>query len=46
MADPTDHARRATYLVQIAWERWRRGEADSAETLAPIYAHPPTSGNA
>lgn len=45
MADPSDNARRATYLAQIARERWRRGEADSAETLAPIYAHRPTSGS-
>ncbi|MEK7277586.1 MAG: tRNA (adenosine(37)-N6)-threonylcarbamoyltransferase complex dimerization subunit type 1 TsaB [Chloroflexota bacterium] len=46
MADPSDNARQAVCLAQIAWERWRRGEADSAETLAPIYAHQPTSGNA
>jgi tRNA threonylcarbamoyladenosine biosynthesis protein TsaB len=37
---------RARWLAAIGWERWRRGQLDTAATLAPIYAHPPGSGSA
>lgn len=38
------YQRRPFYLAQIACERLMRGDADDAATLAPIYAHQPTSG--
>ncbi len=43
-ASPAQNVRRAACLAEIAWERLRRGETDSAATLAPIYAQQPTSG--
>jgi len=36
--------RRPFHLAQIARERLMRGDVDDAATLAPIYAHQPTSG--
>ena len=43
-ASPTQNVRRAAHLAEIGWERLRRGATDSAATLMPVYAHPPTSG--
>jgi tRNA threonylcarbamoyladenosine biosynthesis protein TsaB len=36
--------RRPFHLAQIASERLTHGDVDDAATLAPIYAHQPTSG--
>jgi len=38
---PAHTLRRASYLAELAWERLQRGEADNAETLAPLYAGQP-----
>ena len=46
VASSDQNVRRASRLVEIGWERWRRGEIDSAATLMPVYAHQPTSGEA
>jgi len=40
----SQNLRRAACLAEIGWERWRQGAIDDAATLAPIYAHRPTSG--
>ena len=36
--------RRAGYLAEIGWQRWRRGEVDDAAALAPDYLRDP-AGN-
>ncbi len=36
--------RRAGYLAEIGWQRWRHGNVDDAATLAPTYLRDP-SGN-
>ncbi|MFN2135444.1 MAG: tRNA (adenosine(37)-N6)-threonylcarbamoyltransferase complex dimerization subunit type 1 TsaB [Candidatus Promineifilaceae bacterium] len=36
--------RRAGYLAELGWQRWRRGEVDDAATLAPDYLRDP-AGN-
>jgi tRNA threonylcarbamoyladenosine biosynthesis protein TsaB len=36
--------RRAGYLAEIGWQRWRQGNVDDAATLAPNYLRDP-SGN-
>lgn len=46
VASSEQNVRRASRLVEIGWERWRRGEIDSAAILMPVYAHQPTSGEA
>ncbi len=37
--------RRAGYLAEMAWYRLEYGTVDELDSLAPIYAHQPTSGN-
>ena len=37
IAPPAMNARRAGFLAELAWARFRRGEMDDVETLAPIY---------
>ncbi len=37
MTRPAMNARRAGFLAELAWARFQRGEADSADTLAPLY---------
>jgi len=44
VASADQNVRRASRLAEMAWERWRRGEVDSAAALMPVYAHQPTSG--
>ncbi len=39
MASPAQSLRRPSYLAEIAWERWRQGQADEVISLAPIYLH-------
>jgi tRNA threonylcarbamoyladenosine biosynthesis protein TsaB len=36
---PAETLRRAGYLAELAWERYRRGERDVPASLAPIYLH-------
>lgn len=45
VSDSEKNIRRAGRLATIGWERWRVGRVDSAATLKPIYAQPPTSGS-
>ena len=35
--------RRAGYLALLGWRRLRRGDADDAATLAPLYLRPPAA---
>jgi tRNA threonylcarbamoyladenosine biosynthesis protein TsaB len=44
IGSPSQNVRRAAYLAEIGWERWRQGATDDAATLAPIYIHQPASG--
>jgi len=37
MARPADSVRRAGYLAELAWDRWKRGDADNTASLSPIY---------
>lgn len=46
LATPAQNVRRAAHLAEIAWGRWRRGGADDAATLVPVYAASPVSGTA
>jgi len=41
LASPAATLRRAGYLAELAWERYRRGEQDDPASLAPIYLHEP-----
>ena len=34
--------RRPSILAELAWARWKNGEADDEATLAPIYLHADT----
>jgi len=45
VGSPEQNVRRAAWLAEIGWERWRQGRVDDPATLAPIYARQPTSGN-
>ncbi|MFZ5915817.1 MAG: tRNA (adenosine(37)-N6)-threonylcarbamoyltransferase complex dimerization subunit type 1 TsaB [Chloroflexota bacterium] len=38
IVSPAASLRRAGYLAELAWRRFRRGEADDLDTLSPIYA--------
>jgi tRNA threonylcarbamoyladenosine biosynthesis protein TsaB len=38
IASPASNARRAGFLAELAWARYRRGESDDAASLAPMYA--------
>jgi len=41
LASPALTLRRAGYLAEMAWERYRRGERDDPASLSPIYLHEP-----
>lgn len=36
---PASGARRPGVLAELAWERWKRGDADDPTTLEPLYLH-------
>ncbi len=38
IASPALNIRRAGFLAELAWARFKRGESDDASSLAPIYA--------
>lgn len=37
-------ARRPGVLAELAWERWKRGDADDPTTLEPLYLHGKSMG--
>lgn len=39
LASPAQCVRRPGNLAEIAWNRWKAGKTDAAESLAPIYLH-------
>ncbi len=39
LASPAQSVRRPAYIAELAWKRWKDGEADDPITLAPIYLH-------
>jgi len=41
VVSPAATPRRAGYLAELGWQRLARGDADDAETLAPIYLPQP-----
>ena len=41
LVSPAAAPRRAGYLAELGWKRLARGDADDAETLAPIYLPQP-----
>ena len=38
IASPAMNARRAGFIAELAWARFRRGESDDVAALAPMYA--------
>lgn len=45
VASPAASLRRAGYLAELAWARFRQGEADDPDTLSPIYLQQPLNGS-
>jgi tRNA threonylcarbamoyladenosine biosynthesis protein TsaB len=41
IASAASSLRRAGYLAELSWERFRQGEADDVTTLEPLYLHYP-----
>jgi len=41
MLSPASGLRRAGFLAELGWERFKRNRMDDPATLAPIYLHPP-----
>jgi tRNA threonylcarbamoyladenosine biosynthesis protein TsaB len=41
---PAQNVRRAAWLAEIGWARWKQGVTDETAMLTPIYAHRPGSG--
>ena len=39
LASPAQSLRRPSYLAELAWKKWRSGEAGNPATLAPVYLH-------
>lgn len=39
LVSPAAGARRASFLAELAWERWKAGKTDEVVGLAPIYLH-------
>jgi len=39
LCSPAQSVRRPGILAELAWKRWRAGEADDVASLAPIYLH-------
>lgn len=37
IAEPAMNVRRASFLAELAWARWTRGESDPVDSLAPMY---------
>ncbi len=46
LASPAGSVRRAGYLAELAWYRWRSGQTDDLDTLTPLYLQQPLSGTA
>ncbi len=41
VASPAYRLRRAGFLAELAWARWREGQIDNAAAVAPLYLHQP-----
>jgi tRNA threonylcarbamoyladenosine biosynthesis protein TsaB len=39
MTPPAQSTRRAAFLAEMAWKRWKQGRVDDPVTLSPIYLH-------
>jgi len=39
LASPAHAIRRPSFLAELAWSRWQKGESDDPATLKPIYLH-------
>ncbi len=39
LCSPAQSARRASFLAEMAWERWKAGKTAEVVSLAPIYVH-------
>lgn len=39
LASPAACVRRASFLAELAWERWQAGQTDDPASLSPIYLH-------
>lgn len=39
LAAPAQSLRRAGYLAELAWKRWKAGQSDDPASLSPIYLH-------
>jgi tRNA threonylcarbamoyladenosine biosynthesis protein TsaB len=39
IATPALSMRRPSFLAELAWKKWKGGEADDPRTLKPIYLH-------
>lgn len=39
LVSPAAGARRAAFLAELAWERWKAGKVDEVVGLSPIYLH-------
>jgi tRNA threonylcarbamoyladenosine biosynthesis protein TsaB len=39
LASPAQSLRRAGYLAELAWKRWKAGQVDQPASLSPIYLH-------
>lgn len=39
LTTPAQSLRRASFLAELAWERWQKHQVDDVITLAPIYLH-------
>jgi len=39
LASPAQSVRRASFLAEMAWERWKAGKTSEVVSLSPIYLH-------
>ena len=39
LAHPAQSLRRAGFLAELAWKRWKAGQSDDPASLSPIYLH-------
>lgn len=39
LASPAFSVRRPSFLSELAWKRWQKGEVDDPASLSPIYLH-------
>jgi len=37
IASPAHSLRRPSFLAEMAWQRWQKGDVDDPQTLAPVY---------